>query len=78
MNNSVFLGCFWVCNIVLLLFLPCHSHDLCDTFAPLSSDDFKCPVKEEVMVTSGEWEVLANHGAKVKPCTWVPTFTAAT
>lgn len=32
----------------------------------LSPDDFKCPVKEEVTVTSGEWEVLANHGAKVK------------
>uniref|UniRef100_A0A8C6PZB5 dipeptidyl-peptidase IV n=1 Tax=Nothobranchius furzeri TaxID=105023 RepID=A0A8C6PZB5_NOTFU len=30
-----------------------------------SEDDFKCPVKEEVMVTSGEWEVLANHGAKI-------------
>uniref|UniRef100_A0AAX7TT78 dipeptidyl-peptidase IV n=1 Tax=Astatotilapia calliptera TaxID=8154 RepID=A0AAX7TT78_ASTCA len=30
-----------------------------------AKDDFKCPVKEEVMVTSGEWEVLANHGAKI-------------
>lgn len=28
-------------------------------------DDFKCPVKEEVTVTSGEWEVLARHGSKV-------------
>ena len=35
------------------------------TFSSLS-DDFKCPVKEEVTVTSGDWEVLANHGAKVK------------
>lgn len=33
----------------------------------LSPGDFKCPVKEEVTITSGEWEVLANHGAKVKP-----------
>lgn len=24
-----------------------------------------CPLKEEVTITSGEWEVLANHGAKV-------------
>lgn len=28
-------------------------------------DDFKCPVKEEVPITSGEWEVLARHGSKV-------------
>uniref|UniRef100_A0A8C2X5P8 dipeptidyl-peptidase IV n=1 Tax=Cyclopterus lumpus TaxID=8103 RepID=A0A8C2X5P8_CYCLU len=34
-------------------------------FSPLSPDDFKCPVKEEVTITSGEWEVLANHGAKI-------------
>uniref|UniRef100_A0A4W4E6T6 dipeptidyl-peptidase IV n=1 Tax=Electrophorus electricus TaxID=8005 RepID=A0A4W4E6T6_ELEEL len=31
-------------------------------FAP---DDFKCPVKEEVTLTSGEWEVLARHGSKI-------------
>uniref|UniRef100_G3NZY4 dipeptidyl-peptidase IV n=1 Tax=Gasterosteus aculeatus aculeatus TaxID=481459 RepID=G3NZY4_GASAC len=30
-----------------------------------SEDDFKCPVKEEVTITSGEWEVLANHGSKI-------------
>lgn len=52
----------------------CH-----ESFAPLSSDDFKCPVKEEVTVTSGEWEVLANHGAKVKtPECRLLTFTAVT
>lgn len=38
------------------------------SFSPLTPDDFKCPVKEEVTITSGEWEVLANHGAKVKCC----------
>lgn len=27
--------------------------------------DFKCAVKEEVTLTSGEWEVLARHGSKV-------------
>ncbi|KAK1896950.1 Dipeptidyl peptidase 9 [Dissostichus eleginoides] len=38
-----------------------------------SEDDFKCPVKEEVTITSGEWEVLANHGAKrsSSPQIWV-------
>ncbi|KAM3876509.1 dipeptidyl peptidase 9 [Diretmus argenteus] len=30
-----------------------------------SEDDFKCPIKEELTLTSGEWEVLANHGAKI-------------
>uniref|UniRef100_A0A667YSC5 dipeptidyl-peptidase IV n=1 Tax=Myripristis murdjan TaxID=586833 RepID=A0A667YSC5_9TELE len=29
------------------------------------NDDFKCPIKEELTLTSGEWEVLANHGAKI-------------
>ncbi|XP_005992020.1 dipeptidyl peptidase 9 [Latimeria chalumnae] len=28
-------------------------------------DDFKCPLKEEVTLTSGEWEVLARHGSKI-------------
>lgn len=31
-----------------------------------SADDFKCVIKEEVALTSGEWEVLVHHGAKVK------------
>ncbi|XP_043933383.1 dipeptidyl peptidase 8 [Protopterus annectens] len=30
-----------------------------------SSDDFKCPVKEELAVTSGEWEVLGRHGSNI-------------
>uniref|UniRef100_UPI003AAE309B dipeptidyl peptidase 9-like isoform X8 n=1 Tax=Centroberyx gerrardi TaxID=166262 RepID=UPI003AAE309B len=30
-----------------------------------SEDNFKCPIKEELTLTSGEWEVLANHGAKI-------------
>lgn len=29
------------------------------------ADDFKCPIKEEVALTAGEWEVLARHGSKV-------------
>uniref|UniRef100_A0A673C7M5 dipeptidyl-peptidase IV n=1 Tax=Sphaeramia orbicularis TaxID=375764 RepID=A0A673C7M5_9TELE len=36
-----------------------------------SEGDFQCPVKEEVTLTSGEWEVLANHGAKI----WVNEAT---
>lgn len=32
-------------------------------FCPLG--DFKCAIKEEVTLTSGEWEVLARHGSKV-------------
>ncbi|KAJ7308324.1 hypothetical protein JRQ81_008859 [Phrynocephalus forsythii] len=27
--------------------------------------DFRCPIKEEVPLTSGEWEVLARHGYKI-------------
>ncbi|NXU63578.1 DPP9 peptidase, partial [Horornis vulcanius] len=30
-----------------------------------SEDDFKCPIKEEIALTAGEWEVLARHGSKV-------------
>ncbi|XP_008332047.1 dipeptidyl peptidase 9-like isoform X2 [Cynoglossus semilaevis] len=35
--------------------------------------DFLCPVKEEVAITSGEWEVLAKHRAKhsSSPQIWV-------
>uniref|UniRef100_A0AAY4D7Z0 dipeptidyl-peptidase IV n=1 Tax=Denticeps clupeoides TaxID=299321 RepID=A0AAY4D7Z0_9TELE len=38
-----------------------------------SDDDFRCPVKEEVALTSGEWEVLARHGSKVR--IWVNEAT---
>lgn len=31
----------------------------------LLTDEFKCPIKEEIALTSGEWEVLARHGSKV-------------
>lgn len=27
--------------------------------------DFKCPIKEEIAITSGEWEVLGRHGSNV-------------
>uniref|UniRef100_A0A672V5J9 dipeptidyl-peptidase IV n=1 Tax=Strigops habroptila TaxID=2489341 RepID=A0A672V5J9_STRHB len=33
--------------------------------------DFKCPIKEEVALTGGEWEVLARHGSKI----WVNEST---
>uniref|UniRef100_A0A8D0CJB0 dipeptidyl-peptidase IV n=1 Tax=Scleropages formosus TaxID=113540 RepID=A0A8D0CJB0_SCLFO len=35
------------------------------------SDYFRCPIKEEVPLTSGEWEVLARHGSKI----WVNEAT---
>uniref|UniRef100_A0A667YUV8 dipeptidyl-peptidase IV n=1 Tax=Myripristis murdjan TaxID=586833 RepID=A0A667YUV8_9TELE len=36
-----------------------------------SPGDFKCAIKEEVTLTSGEWEVLARHGSKI----WVNEAT---
>ncbi|XP_075431453.1 dipeptidyl peptidase 8 isoform X2 [Ascaphus truei] len=32
----------------------------------LGLSDFRCPVKEEVAVTSGEWEVLGRHGSIIR------------
>lgn len=67
---------FMPCNgkVIVLrlsnLMFPVVSHRsiYLSVYPLLSPDDFKCPVKEEVTITSGEWEVLANHGSKVKPC----------
>uniref|UniRef100_A0A7N5K5Q9 dipeptidyl-peptidase IV n=1 Tax=Ailuropoda melanoleuca TaxID=9646 RepID=A0A7N5K5Q9_AILME len=44
-----------------------------DWSEPLSpgEDEFKCPIKEEIALTSGEWEVLARHGSKI----WVNEAT---
>ncbi|XP_057696910.1 dipeptidyl peptidase 9-like isoform X3 [Corythoichthys intestinalis] len=38
-----------------------------------SQDHFKCPIKEKVALTSGEWEVLTNHGARrlSSPNIWI-------
>ncbi|XP_058855005.1 dipeptidyl peptidase 8-like isoform X1 [Acipenser ruthenus] len=30
-----------------------------------SPDDFKCPIKEELALTSGNWEVLGRHGSNI-------------
>ena len=35
-------------------------------------DEFKCPIKEEIALTSGEWEVLARHGSKVPESPYTP------
>lgn len=32
----------------------------------LGLSDFRCPIKEEVAVTSGEWEVLGRHGSTIR------------
>uniref|UniRef100_A0A8C0BYJ9 dipeptidyl-peptidase IV n=1 Tax=Buteo japonicus TaxID=224669 RepID=A0A8C0BYJ9_9AVES len=39
--------------------------------APSLIYDFKCPIKEEIALTGGEWEVLARHGSKI----WVNETT---
>uniref|UniRef100_UPI00398E7175 dipeptidyl peptidase 8-like n=1 Tax=Pristiophorus japonicus TaxID=55135 RepID=UPI00398E7175 len=36
-----------------------------------SPDDFKCPIKEELPLTSGDWEVLGRHGSTI----WVNEAT---
>ena len=55
-------------------------------FLSLLADEFKCPIKEEIALTSGEWEVLARHGSKVPeslcnpprpPCTHACIHTRA-
>ncbi|KAL7993024.1 hypothetical protein Chor_017280, partial [Crotalus horridus] len=38
--------------------------DLGHRLSSVFSGDFKCPLKEEAALTSGEWEVLARHGYK--------------
>ncbi|MGH0188430.1 UNVERIFIED_CONTAM: hypothetical protein FKN15_029795 [Acipenser sinensis] len=30
-----------------------------------SPDDFRCPIKEELALTSGNWEVLGRHGSNI-------------
>uniref|UniRef100_A0A4W3JUY0 dipeptidyl-peptidase IV n=1 Tax=Callorhinchus milii TaxID=7868 RepID=A0A4W3JUY0_CALMI len=41
------------------------------TVTSLFLDDFKCPIKEEIALTCGEWEVLARHGSRI----WVNEAT---
>ncbi|XP_032906519.1 dipeptidyl peptidase 8 isoform X3 [Amblyraja radiata] len=36
-----------------------------------SPDDFKCPIKQELPLTSGDWEVLGRHGSTI----WVNEAT---
>ncbi|XP_041081596.1 dipeptidyl peptidase 8-like [Polyodon spathula] len=31
----------------------------------VAEDDFKCPIKEELALTSGNWEVLGRHGSNI-------------
>ncbi|KAB0396890.1 hypothetical protein E2I00_009805, partial [Balaenoptera physalus] len=41
-----------------------RGYDWTQPFSP-GEDEFKCPIKEEITLTSGEWEVLARHGSKI-------------
>ncbi|KAJ6654474.1 hypothetical protein lerEdw1_006895 [Lerista edwardsae] len=41
-----------------------NSYDWTQPYVP-TKGDFKCPLKEEVALSSGEWEVLARHGSKI-------------
>uniref|UniRef100_A0A665V8S7 dipeptidyl-peptidase IV n=1 Tax=Echeneis naucrates TaxID=173247 RepID=A0A665V8S7_ECHNA len=43
----------------------CHLYRITSVLERRGHHHFKCPIKEEVTLTSGEWEVLANHGAKI-------------
>lgn len=40
----------------------------CASVKSLFAGDFKCPIKEEIAITSGEWEVLGRHGSNVSLC----------
>ncbi|XP_077835387.1 dipeptidyl peptidase 9 isoform X2 [Macaca mulatta] len=44
--------------------LKSQGYDWSEPFSP-REDEFKCPIKEEIALTSGEWEVLARHGSKI-------------
>nr|XP_055227314.1 dipeptidyl peptidase 9 isoform X2 [Gorilla gorilla gorilla] len=44
--------------------LKSQGYDWSEPFSP-GEDEFKCPIKEEIALTSGEWEVLARHGSKI-------------
>ncbi|XP_048197894.1 dipeptidyl peptidase 9 isoform X2 [Perognathus longimembris pacificus] len=41
-----------------------NGYDWTELLSP-QKDEFKCPIKEEIALTSGEWEVLARHGSKI-------------
>lgn len=40
--------------------------------------DFKCPIKEEIAITNGEWEVLGRHGSNVSLCSCCMDILQAT
>ncbi|XP_004865777.1 dipeptidyl peptidase 9 isoform X2 [Heterocephalus glaber] len=48
---------------VTVLLRP-NSYNWTEPLSP-GEDEFKCPIKEETALTSGEWEVLARHGSKI-------------
>uniref|UniRef100_G3T355 dipeptidyl-peptidase IV n=1 Tax=Loxodonta africana TaxID=9785 RepID=G3T355_LOXAF len=70
------------CHLYKVTVLLRHSgYDWTDPLCP-GEDEFKCPIKEEIALTSGEWEVLARHGSKVDsprpsrhPCVHIHTHS---
>ncbi|XP_038195390.1 dipeptidyl peptidase 9 isoform X3 [Arvicola amphibius] len=44
--------------------LKTRDYDWTEPLSP-TEDEFKCPIKDEVALTSGEWEVLSRHGSKI-------------
>ncbi|KAG8454462.1 hypothetical protein GDO86_000908 [Hymenochirus boettgeri] len=60
------------CHLYLVTsVLQNEQHDWSQMISPCTVDIFKCHVSEEIALTSGEWEVLCRHGAKV----WVDEET---
>ncbi|KAM9242379.1 dipeptidyl peptidase 9 isoform 3-T3 [Dugong dugon] len=53
------------CHLYKVTVTLTHSgYDWTEPLCP-REDEFKCPIKEEIALTSGEWEVLARHGSKI-------------
>ena len=70
LKNAILWPCL-TCHLIDNMLLHSQSRLVVQKVSnPVSSrslfpGDFKCAIKEEVTLTSGEWEVLARHGSKV-------------
>uniref|UniRef100_A0A6I8QND6 dipeptidyl-peptidase IV n=1 Tax=Xenopus tropicalis TaxID=8364 RepID=A0A6I8QND6_XENTR len=60
------------CHLYLMTSLLQNEHrEWSQMISPCTVEMFKCHIKQEVALTSGDWEVLCRHGAKV----WVNEAT---